>query len=271
MDAEHCLDSQFGPFERSSCPVCRHRSWDFGGGQNGSARTSVLVGPGVFWTRHGRVAGTRPAARSLSLLQAKRSEMRCRLRIQILKPLQADNSGGADVYTYQLVHKLAIRGHHVTLIAHHAAADVFGIARVYTISRSTKARIPLIWRLSPLLCLTDYRRFIEKLDLDEPDLVIGSAQQMVWAYRRMLSRIPFVYLPHSLIASREIATYPGSPIQRNIACTVFDAIERWALNHADRTLRFTHSGCEALLRHFGPRVAPRFEVIPAPVNLPSMP
>lgn len=193
--------------------------------------------------------------------------MRCLRRIQVLA-LGADRSGGAEVYTYELVRRLVLRGHQVTLITHQAGTDLDGIVEVRIIPRPANSRLPVVWRLSPLLRLAEYCHLIAGAGLGDPELIIGSSQQMIWAHRKAIKRTPFIYLPHSLVASQEIPTYSdASFVQRNLTCRVFDEIERWALNHADRTVRFTHAGCEALAMHYGSRISPRFEVIPPPVDL----
>src|SRR6185436_19238062 len=46
-------------------------------------------------------------------------------------------------------------------------------------------------------------------------------------------------------------------------------LERAALRRAARTIRFTRTGCAALVGHYGRDVARRFNVIPAPVVLPA--
>jgi glycosyltransferase involved in cell wall biosynthesis len=185
---------------------------------------------------------------------------------------RADRSGGAGVYTSQLVRYLAQRGQRVTLVCHEALPQVGEWCEVRRLTPSGCAHLPLLWRAAAPLRTLSQPGLIRALHLPKPDLVIGSNQPMIWSFRRLQPRVPLIYLPHSLIAPLEVATYPfHSEVQRWLAVRTYQFLERYALRHAARTIRFTHAGCAALRAYYGAGIARRFTVLPAPVLLPEPP
>ena len=99
--------------------------------------------------------------------------------------------------------------------------------------------------------------------------MLGMAHQLIWAHRRVFGQVPMVYLPHSVIAPTEVATYKwGSNIKRAIARQVWGRIERDALNTALATIRFTNEGCHLLSEYYGRGVRARFEVVPQAIDIP---
>jgi glycosyltransferase involved in cell wall biosynthesis len=189
-------------------------------------------------------------------------------RIHVLAD-RADRSGGAGVYTSQLVRQLVNRQHSLTLVCNHATPDLDDVCDVQRLATHEAPQLPFLWRASVPIQTAARKRSLDALKLDEPDLVIGSAQQLIWAHRRRFSGPPLIYLPHSLVAPTELGTYPfGSAMQRWLAVRTFAFLERFALRNAARTVRFTHGGCEALVKYYGRRTARHFTVLQAPVSLP---
>ncbi len=173
------------------------------------------------------------------------------------------------MYTAELVRQLAARGHHLTLVCHEAAPELAGVSQVYHLPRSGFAQRPLAWRVAPLFQLGLCLRTLRSLPLTEPDIVIGSSQQLTWAHAHRYATAPLLYVPHSVVAPQEIATYPFvSPTQRRVAIGLAHYLERWALGHAARTVRFTEGSCVALAAHYHCRVSPRFVVFPVAVPVP---
>jgi glycosyltransferase involved in cell wall biosynthesis len=108
--------------------------------------------------------------------------------------------------------------------------------------------------------------------LQRPDLVIGSAQQMIPEHQRRFPGLPLIYVPHSLVAPLEVQSMSWvSPIQRWISTRVFHRLERLALNQARYTIRFTRASCDAVTAYYGKSIKPRFVVLPTPVPIPDLP
>jgi glycosyltransferase involved in cell wall biosynthesis len=183
--------------------------------------------------------------------------------------LFANRAGGAEVYTTGLVRALVSRGHDVTLICHDAEPDLVPGARIRLIPRPEHDHVPLLWRFRPLLLMRRNLRDLRRLRLEAPDVAIASAQYLTWAYARCLPKVPFLYMPHAVVAPRLIeGTQWGSSLQRRLAFSVSARLERQALNRAFRTIRLSEIGCRAMRTFYGDTVDPRFAVLPAPVDLP---
>lgn len=189
-----------------------------------------------------------------------------------LLAMRANRSGGADVYTADLVRHLASRGHRVTLVCYAADPDLARICRLVTLPRPDFGARRFVWRASAWLQLLACARALRAAPLDAPEIVIGSAQQIIWAHARRFPRAPLVYVPHSLIAPREVATYPcGSSFQRFAAVRLFEWLEKWALHRAVATVRFNQTSCDALAQYYGPSAGSRLAVFPMPVTIPAEP
>jgi glycosyltransferase involved in cell wall biosynthesis len=185
--------------------------------------------------------------------------------------LEACRSGGAGAYTAELIRQLAARGHRIELICHQADPSLETICEIHRLPMPRASRLPWAWRLAPILRQREYDRFIRALALQEPDVVIGSAQQMFPEHWRRFPRAPLIYVPHSLVAPLEVQGMPWiSPLQRWAAVRVFRSLEREALARASRTVRFTRTGCDTLNLYYGKSVKSRFTVLPTPVPIPEL-
>ncbi len=184
--------------------------------------------------------------------------------------LEACRSGGAGAYTAELIRQLAARGHRIELICHQADPSLQTICEIHQLPMPRASRLPWAWRLAPILRQKEYDRFIRALPLQEPDVVIGSAQQMFPEHWRRFPRVPMIYVPHSLVAPLEVQGMPWiSPLQRWAAVRVYRSLERKALTRASRTVRFTRTGCDMLNLYYGKSIKSRFTVLPTPVPIPE--
>jgi glycosyltransferase involved in cell wall biosynthesis len=185
--------------------------------------------------------------------------------------LEACRSGGAGAYTAELIRQLAVRGHRIELICHQADPSLEAICEIHRLPMPRASRLPWAWRLAPILRQREYDRFIRALPLQEPDVVIGSAQQMLPEHWRRFPRAPMVYVPHSLVAPLEVQGMPWiSPLQRWAAVRVFRSLECEALARASTTVRFTRTGCDTLNLYYGKSIKSRFTVLPTPVPIPEL-
>jgi glycosyltransferase involved in cell wall biosynthesis len=183
----------------------------------------------------------------------------------------ANRAGGADVYSADLVRALAARGHRVTLMCHGAAGDLADVCEVRIVPK-VQCDLPLFWRFDALLQIAQYTHHIARQRRSEPDIVIGSGQQLTWAYYRRFRTTPLVYVPHALVAPDLVADAPWvSSVHRWTATQISSLIEQRLINVAAATVRFTRTGCVALEQRYGDSIRPRFEVFPAPVPVPARP
>ena len=181
----------------------------------------------------------------------------------------ADRSGGANVYTMDLVRRLAGRGHRLELVAYSPSREVADVCRVHQLRPRDFAQARFVWRAAGWLHLLDSARLAQALSIRRPDVVVGSSQPLNWAYLAGKRDVPLVYVPHSLVAPVEVRSYGyGCPVQERLAVRLYDRLERWSLRRAAATVRFTRAGCDALERHYGTHRARRLELMYAPTDLP---
>jgi glycosyltransferase involved in cell wall biosynthesis len=191
------------------------------------------------------------------------------LRIHLLAQ-EANQSGGAAVHTAELCRQMAKRGQSVTLICHAAEATLDALAKAHRLPRPAFGNWPALWRFAmPLRLVADYFA-PPRLPLEHPDVAVVSDLPLWWMHRRRFPRVPFVYLPHALVAPMEVETYPfRSRLQKHLTVRSYAWLERRALNEASTTVRFTQTACEAMREYHGSKIHPRFEVLPAPVPIPD--
>ena len=187
--------------------------------------------------------------------------------IQILA-LDAARTGGAGVYTSKLIHALHNRGHNITLICHEAEDSVKKVAKVFEIPRPfTHFRLGM-WRLSALIQIKHYRKYLKSLNLSEQSIVFASAQPMTWPYHTLYPNRALIYIPHSLVAPVELKSYEyGDKLQRVIAVATYEYLEKKCLKHAKTTIRFTETACLALRNYYGRSIAKNFSVLPMPIEV----
>ena len=113
------------------------------------------------------------------------------LAVHILSS-RANQAGGADIYTSQLVKRLPERGYAVTLICHEADDAIRSSCRVVVVDRGSSNETGLIWRFSPVLQLPSVERSLRRRGLDPPDVVLGMAHQIMWAHQRCFGPLPLV-------------------------------------------------------------------------------
>jgi glycosyltransferase involved in cell wall biosynthesis len=188
-------------------------------------------------------------------------------RIRVLAG-RVDSCAGSHVYDRELVTRLAARGHRVSLVCRQAVPEVLAAADV----REIPWYLPqtrLWWRFASMIEHRDSQRRLQALDLPPVDVVIGTEHLFLKAHSRRFPKTPWIYLPHAFLMSEEIRSYGLPPVMQWVSTQVFTRLQRWALNRADRTVRFTQQGCDVISDFYGRRVRPRFVVNPVGVEIPA--
>lgn len=184
--------------------------------------------------------------------------------------LDATRSGGAGVYTGQLAIQLAEQGHQITVVCHDASEEVRNGCAIKKIARPKKHWPLGAWRISAVLQLFEYWQALKSLQLGQTDIVIGSAQPMVVIYFMLFPRSRLIYIPHSMIAPIELASYSYAGwLQRWSMITVYRLMERFCLKKATATIRFTQSAANALIHYYGKPVGNKILVMPMPIDMPT--
>lgn len=177
-----------------------------------------------------------------------------------------DREAGSSNYNRELACRLHARGHHVSLVCFQSVPEVAECAEIVEIPQVNWLGKKFIWRLRPWLQYRHCARALWRQALAPADVAIGAEYFFVKAHCRRFPRTPLIYFPHSLVPALEIAADGWRGLNRWLAEQVYTRVERWALNHADCTVRFTHRACAASLAHYGATVHPRFVVNPPGVD-----
>ena len=192
--------------------------------------------------------------------------MRCHVR---LLAGQVDRNAGSHAYHQELIRRLTARGHRVSVVCFGATPDVCDCAEVYTIPRDDGVRRRVLWRLAYLFAYRHCMARLRELDLDPPDVVLAGEHLLLKGHARRFPQTPWVYLPHSLVVSEEIRSYRLPAVMSFVACRLYRHLQRWALAHADRTMRFTRHACTVLADAYGSQIRPRLWLNPMGVDLPA--
>jgi len=179
-----------------------------------------------------------------------------------------DRSAGSHVYHQQLARRLAARGHRVSVVCFQAVPEVRECAETFEVSLAPYEKARLIWRFTALLQHWHCTRQLLRQSLPPADVVVGGEHLFLRGHSRLFPETPWIYLPHSLVVDQEIKSYELSPVMEVVSTRVYVTLQRWALNHAHRTLRFTRQACEALEAKYGRAIKPRFFVNPMGIEVP---
>jgi glycosyltransferase involved in cell wall biosynthesis len=177
---------------------------------------------------------------------------------------------GSHLYHKELVRRLTARGHHVSVVCFTADEETHRIADVHELPRPALRRTRFAWRLASLIDFVSLSRRLRKLDLAPADVVVAGEHLFLKAHWKMFPQTPWIYLPHSLVVAQEIENYRLPAVMHWITLCLYEKLQRWALNHANCTLRYsTQKSCEALVSHYGRAVHPRFVINPVGIDLPQ--
>ena len=181
-----------------------------------------------------------------------------------------DRRAGSHLYHRELTRQLASRGYRVSLVCFDRGIELADYAEVFQVLRPEYGSKRFFWRVSPLLLYRSCTAQVRKSKIPPADIVIGGEHLLLRPHWRKFRRTPWIYLPHSLVVSQEIQSYELPMALNWTTQHVYNHIQRWALNNADRTLRFTNHACEALSTHYGTSVRPRYTINPMGVEAPAI-
>ena len=194
--------------------------------------------------------------------------MKTNRHIRILAGLLS-RTAGSHVYHRELALALAARGYRVSVVSFEDDSTVAETCEVRSVGPLPGPLPVLLWRHHAWFRYRHCRRRLRAMKLDQPDVVIAGEHLFLPDHPKLFPTVPWVYLPHSLVLSHEIGGY-GMPRRiRERMLRIYRRIQQWALEHADRTLRFTKYGCKVLTDDYGGAIQPRYEVNPFGVHLPN--
>ena len=180
---------------------------------------------------------------------------------------RVDRGAGSHVYHQELARRLAARGHRVSLICFNADADAGPGVEVHAIPPPAKSTWPLVWRFDAVRHYRHCVRRLLNLDLSPADVVIAGEHLFLKTHRRRFPKTPWIYLPHSFLVGHEIESYNLPKSAEAVTRGLYVHLQKWALRHATRTMRFTQLACDALSERY-PDIEPRFFINPMATELP---
>ena len=156
----------------------------------------------------------------------------------------------------------------MSLVCFEAVPGAGDYADIVEIPPASWDKVPFFWRFASFLQHRHCTRQLLRRTLPCPDIVIGGEHLFLQGHHRLFPGTPWLYLPHSLLVDQEIKSYQYSQWMEAVSMGVYVSLQRWALNHATRTVRFTTQACEALRTRYGRAVQPRFFVNPMGIEVP---
>jgi glycosyltransferase involved in cell wall biosynthesis len=190
-----------------------------------------------------------------------------RYRIRLLAG-HLDSRAGSHVYHRELIRRLCARGHEVSVVCFQKDHEASECADWYEIPPAPFENSTFVWRFTSLRQYWRATRMLAETRLPDADIMIGGEHLFLKGHQQSFPSMPWMYLPHSLTVSHEIRSYRLPPVMHFVTSRLYKKLQVCALNQADRTLRFTQRGCDALLQHYGRTIHPRFAIIPLGVELP---
>jgi len=190
-----------------------------------------------------------------------------RLLVGSLQP-----TAGSHIYNRELIRRLAERGHRVSVVAFDDGGTDWNGIKLHVLPEGLWQKLPVLWRWASRFRTFDFRWRLPRLNLNQPDVVIGTEHLMLKPHAACFPGVPWLYLPHSNVAAVEIESYGLRGLHRRSAIRVYHELQQWALKHASHVVRFNQHSCRSLLSYHGQdSVDAEFFVNPQGVDLPEMP
>jgi glycosyltransferase involved in cell wall biosynthesis len=174
--------------------------------------------------------------------------------VRILVPVLGLPAGraGSEDYHRQILSGLARRGHAVTAFGPATGSAAFG-RDVEWLPHPPQRLANVVWRVSDLVWLRQMTRHVARIAARRWDVVISGLLPPLWALQRRWPSLPTVYVPHSMLAGRELLTYASPAVPRYVGAFTYGRLQRWAWRHATAVVSSTDAGAAIRSRHYGGR------------------
>jgi glycosyltransferase involved in cell wall biosynthesis len=181
---------------------------------------------------------------------------------------RVDRGAGSHVYHMELARRLAARGHRVSLVCFSALPDVGPGVEVHQLPLPPESSVPFLWRFAAVRNYRHQSKALARLRLSPADVVVGGEHFFLAPHARKFPDTPWLYLPHSLLVDQEIRSYNLPGLMGLVTTALYVHLQKWALRHATRTMRFTELACRAFRQRY-PGIRPRFFINPMSTDLPA--
>ncbi|MDR1726338.1 MAG: glycosyltransferase family 4 protein [Acidobacteriota bacterium] len=183
----------------------------------------------------------------------------------------ADKTGGAEVYTSELILGLKSRKHDVTFLCNSASQQIVAACGVIECPKIGGFTSLGSWRIAPFLQWLAYERYIHKINLPKPDVIIASPLFMLRPLARRFPKTPRIYLPHALVAPIEVSdALNNDPLLKWTAFHTYYKLECWALLNSNTTVRFLNKNADILRKFYKLKDSVRFDIIPPATSYPDI-
>jgi glycosyltransferase involved in cell wall biosynthesis len=189
------------------------------------------------------------------------------MRIRILAG-RLDRVTGGRHYNRELAIRLAARGHEVSVVCIDRPEGLPTELRLFSIEPFRQRPIPWLWRLEGIQLQRYYEEKLRLLPLERPDVVIAASEYFPRVHRKLYPNVPWIYLPHAMVATHDVER-GASGIAYYVNIALARRMQKWALNNASATVRFTKYSCDELSRYYRTGVRPRFFVNPVGMEVPN--
>ena len=170
-----------------------------------------------------------------------------------------DETTGGGAYDSRLIEALAARGHRVSVIARTPFAQD-GPVTVYPLAVPSLADT-LLWRYDLPLSLMRGSRAVRGLACPAPDITIASEHLFLRGHARKFRFRPWVYFPHAYSYPDEIERHATDKRHRRLSLRAARRLQRWAVIHADTTVRFSRASMEGIMEQLSLEDMSRFTLL----------
>jgi len=160
-----------------------------------------------------------------------------------------EGRAGSEDYNLRIISGLAERGHQVTAFGPACAPAVQRVAE--WLPHPPRAAGSILWRVGDLVWLKQISGHVSRIGSRRWDVVLSGALPPLWAIARRWPEMPSIYVPHSMIARREMLTYAAPPVPRYVGALTYDRLQRWAWRHATGVVSSTSIGAAIRTRYYG--------------------
>jgi glycosyltransferase involved in cell wall biosynthesis len=172
-----------------------------------------------------------------------------------------DGATGAGAYDGRLIEALAARGHRISVIARMAKRED-GPVEVFPAPVASLSGGAL-WKFDLPVSLGRGRRAVRRLSCPAPDITIASEHLFMRGHAAKFRRRPWVYFPHAFSYPEEVGRSTVPKLHHRLSMRAARGLQRWAVTHADTTVRFCRSSMEGIMEQLSLEDMGRFTLATA--------
>src|SRR5438477_3652513 len=121
---------------------------------------------------------------------------------------------GSSTYCEELALRLAERGHRVSVVCLSATPRLRERCEVTEVGRSPRRAGRFIWRWALYLDEGHCKRALRRAGLPRADVSVGLEHLFLRGHGELYPHTPLVYVPLSLVAPAELASYQLTPLTK---------------------------------------------------------